>query len=146
MFHYTSCGLQNIWLKNGYEVIDTEYGKATSIHDLTGLHAAIGMYIINNKPNLSGAEVRFLRKELDLSQAHLAMLLGVSEISIRGWESNRSKITKPSDKLLRTLYSAHVNENKEIKEFIERLSHLNRMEYKSKLELEETEFGWKQAA
>lgn len=146
MLHYTSCGLQNIWLKNGYEIIETDYGVATSIHDLTGLHAAIGMYIVNNKPKLSGAEVRFLRKELDLSQAHLALLLGVSEVSIRGWENNRTKITKPADKLLRMLYSEHVNGNKEIKEFIERLSHLNRIEYSKKLELEETELGWKQAA
>ena len=38
MIHYTSCGLQNIWLKNGYEVIETAYGKATSIHDVEGLH------------------------------------------------------------------------------------------------------------
>lgn len=146
MLHYTSCGLQNIWLKNGYDVIDTGYGKATSIHDLEGLHTAIGLLIAENKPKLSGAEVRFLRKELDLSQVHLALLLGVSEVTVRGWENHRTKITKPADKLLRILYIEHAKDNKEIKAFFERLSHLNREEHSRKIELEETQSGWRQAA
>ena len=146
MLHYTSCGLQNIWLKNGYEVMNTDYGKATSIHDVEGLHAAIGMLLVENKPRLSGAEVRFLRKELDLSQVHLAQLLGVSEISVRGWENHRTKITKPADKILRILFIEHANGKKEIKAFFERLSQLNRDEYSRKIELEETGIGWKQAA
>jgi len=146
MLHYTSCGLQNIWLKNGYEVMDTDYGKATSIHDVEGLHAVIGLLLVENKPRLSGAEVRFLRKELDLSQVHLALLLGVSEISVRGWENHRTKITKPADKILRILFIEHANGNKEIKAFFERLSQLNRDAYSKKIELEETGIGWKQAA
>ena len=146
MLHYTSCGLQNIWLKNGYEVMETDYGKATSIHDIDGLQAAIGMLLVENKPRLSGAEVRFLRKELDLSQVNMAQLLGVSEISVRGWENHRTKITKPADKLLRILFIEHANGNKEIKAFFERLSQLNRDEYSKKIELEETGLGWKQAA
>ncbi len=146
MLRYTSCGLQNIWLKNGYTVIETDYGNATSIHNIEGLHAAIGLHIINNKPRLSGAEVRFFRKELDLSQIHLSQLLGVSDVSVRGWENHRTKITKPADKILRILFAEQANGNKKIKEFFECLSHLNREEYNKNLELEETDSGWKQAA
>ncbi len=146
MLNYTSCGLQGIWLKNGYTTIKTDYGTATSIHDLEGLHAAIGLHIINNSSELSGNEVRFLRKELDLSQVHLAMLLGVKEGSVRGWENDRTPISKPADKLLRILFSEHANGNKTIKEFIECLSQMCREENSIKLELEETDVGWKQAA
>jgi len=146
MLHYTSCGLKNIFLKNGYTVIESDYGSATYIHDIEGLHATIGLHIINNKLKLSGAEVRFFRKELDLSQVHLSHLLGVSEVSIRGWENHRTKITKPADKILRILFAEHANDNKKIKEFFESLSQLNREENSNNLELEDTELGWKQAA
>jgi len=113
---------------------------------MEGLHATIGRHIINNKLKLSGAEVRFFRKELDLYQVHLSHLLGVSEVSIRGWENHRTKITKPADKILRILFAEHANGNKKIKEFFESLSQLNREENSNNLELEETELGWKQAA
>ena len=146
MMHYTSCGLQNIWLRNGFTVLKTVYGEATSIHDQEGLHKAIGLYLVNNKPKLTGSELRFLRKELDLSQAHLALLLGVSEPSIRGWENNRSKVTAPAEKMLRAMYAAKLNGRENINALLERLSQMNRDINSSKIELEETASGWRQAA
>lgn len=146
MLHYTGCGLQNIWLRNGYSVKDTDYGKATSIHDIEGLHKAIGIHLAVNKPKLTGAELRFLRKELDLSQNHLAILLGVSEPSVRGWENNRSKVPGPAEKMLRAMYVAKVNGDKDINDLLERLSQLNRDIHFKKIELEETDSGWRQAA
>ncbi|SDY38666.1 DNA-binding transcriptional regulator [Nitrosomonas sp. Nm58] len=146
MLHYTSCGLQNIWLRNGYTTVKTAYGEATSIHDLDGLHKAIGLYLVNNKPRLTGAELRFLRKELDLSQSHLATMLGVSEPSIRGWENNRSKVSAPAEKILRAMYAAKVNGHRDINSLLERISQLNRDIHSVKIELEETKSGWKQAA
>lgn len=43
-----------------------------------GLHRAIG-HTLAHKPHLSGLEFRFLRKELGLSQAALAELLGYAD-------------------------------------------------------------------
>ncbi|MFK5985204.1 MAG: DUF559 domain-containing protein [Pseudomonadota bacterium] len=37
MYHYSSCGLQNIWLKNSYAEHDTNYGKGISIHNVRRL-------------------------------------------------------------------------------------------------------------
>ena len=147
MLHYISCGLDNIWLVNGYEVIETPYGKATAIHNIEGLHKAIGLFLVNNKPQLDGSEIRFLRKELDLSQVNLADLLGVSESSIRSWEHNRAKVSIPAEKMIRLLYEEKVNGNKGINELLERISQLNRDIYQSKkILLEETNSGWKKAA
>lgn len=146
MFHYTSCGLQNVWLKNGYTTVETDYGTATSIHDLEGLHKVLGMNIVTTKPKLSGAEVRFLRKELDLPQQQLANLLGVSEPTVRGWESHRTKITTPADKLLRILYVEHVKGQSKVRELIDGIAKLNRQAHKIRLEMEETASGWQKAA
>lgn len=146
MFHYISCGLDFIWLKNGFSTTQTDYGEATSIHDLKGLHKAIGLYLVNNVAKFTGAEIRFLRKELDLAQVDLANVLKVSEATVRNWENDRAGISGPADGLLRVLYEQNVNGNKEINEILERISKLNRDIHQSRILLEETNQGWKQAA
>lgn len=146
MFHYTSCGLRNVWLKNGFEEKKTAYGKAIAIHNVEGLHRAIGLHLVTNKPRLSGAEIRFLRKELDLSQGALANMLGVGETTMRGWEKNRPKITKPAERLLRMMYREHVDGDGTIRKLVERIAQINRDAYQKNLELEETQTGWKAAA
>ncbi|MDH5302021.1 MAG: helix-turn-helix domain-containing protein [Gammaproteobacteria bacterium] len=146
MYHYTSCGLRNIWLRNGFVMKETSYGHGVAIHDVEGLHKAIGLNLVQNKPHLSGAEIRFLRKELDMPQAQLAAMLGVSENTIRGWEKHRGKITKPAERLLRMIYQEYVTGNSSIRELIERLGKFNRNIYSNGMSLEETENGWVSAA
>lgn len=51
-YHYVTSGLSNVWLKNGFSVKETEYGRSVSIHDIEGLHKAIGLYIVKNLPVL----------------------------------------------------------------------------------------------
>lgn len=147
MIEYNSCGLPDVWLRNGYEVRDTAYGRSVAIHDVEGLHRAIGLDLISRKPLLNGKEVRFLRKELDLSQTQLASLLGVGETSVRNWESGRQAITKPAERMLRILYREHVAGDGSIRELVERISELNReVHQQHRLELEETSNGWAAAA
>ena len=38
MYHYTECGLQNVWLTNGYDVCEVDGEKAVSISDVDELH------------------------------------------------------------------------------------------------------------
>lgn len=148
MLNYTSCGLRNIRLRNGYEETETPYGKAISIHDVEGLHRAIGMHIVRHNPELlDGDEIRFLRKELDLPQAQLARILDVSEVTVRNWEAGRHYISGPADRLLRTLYIESVQDGNPIRELLEDLCQLNRDAYDAEsLELEETEGGWQASA
>ncbi|MBA2591155.1 MAG: helix-turn-helix domain-containing protein [Gammaproteobacteria bacterium] len=146
MYHYTGCGLRNIWLRNGFTVRDTAYGKALAIHDLEGLHRTIGLYLVDRKPDLSGAEVRFLRKELDMPQKRLAEFLGVSENSVRGWENDRGAISRPAEHMLRILYREHVAGDGSVRGFVERLAELDRRGHAKKLELEDTATGWRALA
>ena len=145
MYHYTECGLPNIWLRNGFVVRETPYGKGVAIQDVEGLHKTIGLFLINNKPRLTGAEVRFLRKELDLSQHHLAHVLGVGDTSVRGWENHRTKITRPADRLLRALYREYVCKESKVKDLVDRVADLDRA-IRKRLEFEESDSGWKTAA
>jgi DNA-binding transcriptional regulator YiaG len=101
MYHYLECGLNNIYLSNGYEIYsDPEYGECVSITNVKGLNKAIAMDLVNHKPRLTGAEFRFLRKEMEMSQNALADLFGNNEQAIARWEKG-GKIPKWADRLIR---------------------------------------------
>jgi hypothetical protein len=36
MYHYTECGLRNVYLKNGYCLRNTAYGETVSIENIRG--------------------------------------------------------------------------------------------------------------
>ena len=40
-FHYTDSGLKNVWLANGFEILNSPYGKTVAFHDLDDLTRAI---------------------------------------------------------------------------------------------------------
>jgi putative transcriptional regulator len=105
MYHYLGCGLTNVYLKNGYEITHSPYGKGVVIHDLEGLHDAIGYLVVSNTGPLIGNEFRFLRTELELSQTALAELLGCNVQSVARWEKGKNRqVNTPAERLLRRLY------------------------------------------
>lgn len=144
-YQYLECGLSNIYLANGFKIVDTSYGKATSIHDIDGLHKAIGMFLIHHQKKLSGNEIRFLRNEMLMSQKTLADLLGVSEQEIRRWEKEKVKIPKSSESLLRLLYLESVNDRSG--KIAKVLNEIAKLEEKlSEIIFKDTRNGWKAAA
>lgn len=138
-YHYTESGLMNVWLTNGYTVRKTRYGEGVSIHDVDGLHRAIARTLAN-KPHLTGAEVRFLRKEMGMSQRGLGGLLGVSDQAVALWE-RKGRLPKTADRLLRLIYVEHDKGNAPIVSFIERLNDLDRKDQEHII-AEEAGEGW----
>ena len=106
-YQYRQCGLDHVYLVNGYERANTKYGESIRIHDIDGLHRAIGMYLIERKRPLTGAEVRFIRHELDLSQRGLGALLDKSGQTVARWEKGEVQIDGTAERLLRLLYKNH---------------------------------------
>lgn len=105
MYHYTECGLSHVYLLNGHHEESSDYGVVTSISNIAGLHDAIGKTIVSKTTEpLSGDEVRFLRKEIDLSQKNLGALLGVEDQTVARWEKGTVMIPRAADILLRGLY------------------------------------------
>lgn len=134
MYHYKECGLSEVYLIDGFNVEeDDDYGELISIASVHDLHKTIGLYLINEKPELNGEEIRFLRKELNLSQKNLAGLLGVNESSVRNWEADRGNMGKPADRFLRALYKEHAHGGGELKEMIEKLNTQERVHASSSI-------------
>jgi len=94
---YADSGLDDVWLFGGVEHHQTPHGPATSIRDIDELHAAIARSISCFRcGHMNGKEFRFLRVELDLSQAALGRLLRATEQQIHRWETGKTRIPGPA--------------------------------------------------
>ena len=137
-----------MYLRNGFKVEFTMHGKTIRIHDIDGLHRAIGMCLIQEKKVLVGAEVRFLRHEMDLSQKMLGTLLDKSSQAVARWEKGKARMDGPADRLLRLLYESHVAETcpeNRVRELLEQLAELDSSNL-GNVQFEDTSSGWSRAA
>ncbi|MBM3496740.1 MAG: helix-turn-helix domain-containing protein [Armatimonadetes bacterium] len=138
-YHYTESGLTNVWLANGYSIRKTKYGEGVSIRDVDGLHRALAQALAN-KPRLTGTEVRFLRKEMGLSQRGLGELLGVTDQAVALWE-RKGRLPKTADRLLRLIYVEHVKGNAPIRATIQRVNEMDATPHE-RIIAQEAKDGW----
>ncbi len=143
MYHYTECGLKNIWLANGFRIAKTAYGDGVSIENADGLDHAIAAAIVRKKGVISGLELRFLRHQMGLSQGSLANLIGNNVQSVALWEKH-GKLPKWADKLVRLIYMGHSDGNETIRSAITMLNDMDRV-LNQKIVFEESESGWREA-
>lgn len=142
MFHYTACGLPNIWLANGFsETLDESGNSFFHITGIRDLHTAIAQHLTSKDAYLTGAEFRFLRSELKMSRKTLADLIGMSDEAIKKWESDSNPIPKLADAGIRTLFlEIQKEETGEFRELLTQIKDLERQE--KKLCFAETTEGW----
>lgn len=123
-YHYTACGLDNVYLVGGVEFVEGPRGKQVVIRDIDGLHKVIGHFLVNEKRDLTGREFRFLRHEMQMSQSTLASLLEVAEQTVHRWETGKTAIPKPVEALIRLLYNEHSGNNEKIRASLKRIAAL----------------------
>ena len=49
IYHYTECGLDGVYLVNGFDFVNGASGRRVVIKDIDGLHAAIGRKLIDSR-------------------------------------------------------------------------------------------------
>lgn len=135
MYHYVESGLPNVWLSNGFVVKETAYGESVAITDVKGLHDVIGKSIAEKPAPLTGAEFRFLRKELGLSQERLAAIVGLTSQAVAIWEKT-DKIPTVNDRYLRGLYLEAKTGEADLMAAINSINRLDHDLYKLNLEFE----------
>ncbi|MGN6317189.1 helix-turn-helix domain-containing protein [Trinickia sp.] len=139
MYHYTESGLDNVWLENGYIQRGTSYGLVTAVQDVDGLYKVIGRTLAH-KGHLTGAEFRFLRKRLGLSQARFAALIGKTEQAVALWE-RKGNVPETDSRMLCAIYLETMDGNLGLKQYLERIAELDRKE-SERLVFHDTATGW----
>lgn len=102
--HYTDCGLDNIYLQNGFMIEEFDGDKTLSISDIDGLHRAIGLHIVLSKKAPSAKELRFIREELEMTQLELSTILGISDQTVARWEKGQCEANGAAVLSMRLIY------------------------------------------
>ncbi len=127
--HYRSCGLDNVWLANGYKIKETKYGRAVAIKDIDGLHKLLSLNLVEKQGILTGSEFKFLRVQLGLTQKGLGSLLGgSSENAISLWE-RKDTVPAIQDHWLRMLVIAKLSGDTKVSVAIARLKTIEKLIY-----------------
>jgi DNA-binding transcriptional regulator YiaG len=122
--HYKACGLDGVYLLNGFtrETVDGE--EYVTIQDIDGLWKVIGLHLVTTRKTLSPKDIRFLRQQMELTQAELGAYLRVSDQTVARWEKGQSD-PGPADLALRVLYLGSGAAQPEGTEILHRIMKLN---------------------
>ncbi len=144
-YHYRECGLDNVWLLNGYELHDTPYGKGVSFVDVEGLDAAIAKALTEKPAPLTGRELRFLRIMLDMSQKSLVELFGKSAQTVALWEKSEA-LNPEVEYLIRHVYrQTAIDKSDSYVELVQRLNQRD-IQDNAPMHFQATGRGWDKAA
>jgi putative transcriptional regulator len=124
-YHYSECGLDNVYLLNGFEYVETPRGRGVAIKDREGLHLAIGRLLVRERKILTGKEFRFLRHELDMTQQLVANLSRVDVQTVARWEKGKTEIPGSAQGMIRVLYEEKTGGNREIAQLLLELAELD---------------------
>jgi len=140
-YHYRTSGLDDVYLLNGFDVIEYGDEKAVSIHNIDGLHQVISCTLVHQEARLTGREFRFLRIEMDLSQKACGLWFGMSDQTVALWEKN-DRVPQWADAFIRLVYMESLGEDSEVREVLDMLSKIDRAIHRGDIRVEELEDGW----
>lgn len=107
-YHYTECGLDNVFIE-GMDVVSDHAGEDTlQIQAIGLLHSVIAEGIVMLPSKMSGKELRFLRTEMGLTQEKLADVLKVTLLTISRWEREETPIKDTAEMLIRLMAVEHL--------------------------------------
>ena len=146
MYQYTGCGLENVWLANGYAIKETPYGEGVAIDDVDGLHRAIGKRIVEQNSRLTGEEFRFFRKGMGFSQSALGKMFGVTDQTIANWEK-KGDVPKMADSQIRQYFALSIDGGSDVGAILRRIAELDhKMHGLQRWEFEPSPDGWHEKA
>ncbi len=142
--HYKECGLDDVYLVSGYDWVDTGHGQGLVIRDLDDLLKAISLQL-SMKKSLNGKEVRFLRKQLDVTQAKLARYVGLNPQQVARWEKGESEITESAAAILRLLILDHLCGRVAVRKRLDEIIETDAGVRNQRTLFKKTKEGWQQA-
>jgi putative zinc finger/helix-turn-helix YgiT family protein len=123
-YAYRESGLDNVTLI-GIDLIECGNcgNKDPVIPHINELRSVIAEALISKPARLSGRELRYLRKYLELSAREFSKLIHVDPSTLSKWENGEDKVGPQSDLVVRALIAAKKEEN--YQELVEKLNALD---------------------
>lgn len=144
-YHYTACGLDNVWLLNGFTREETPYGETVAVEDADGLFQALAYTLATEKHALGPKELRFLRKLMNLSQLNVAHLLGCSDQTVARWEKGQTAVDPSAERLIRLVVLNWLGDEPDITAALLDLAEQDEALHTKRV-LHHNAAGWKRAA
>lgn len=102
-YHYTESGLDNVFIEGINPMVDDDGDEVIQIPAINMLHATIALGIVSHESSMSGAELRFLRTEMGLTQSDLASIVHVDRQTIGRWEREETPLEGAHETVIRQL-------------------------------------------
>lgn len=102
-YHYTECGLDNVYIQGLAPMIDDDGDEVIRITFILDLHRAIAEGIVGHPKGMSGRELRFLRGEMGMTQAELAGIVHVDKQTVGRWERGDTPLDSTAEVVVRRL-------------------------------------------
>lgn len=144
-YHYTECGLSDVYLNNGFVLEQGDGENYIGIEDIDDLHRLLGKALTEKTSALIGEQARFLRIEIGLSQKALALMLGVDAQTVARWEKDHNGIPRTTDVTLRALYLESINRESHIGLLLKMLSESEEKRVVGNMTLENKNNHWQLA-
>lgn len=113
-YKYLESGLDNVMICD-IEMIKCSCGEESAlIPRILAVHEAIANCLLEKGNQLTGKEIRFLRKEMGLKGRDFADLVNVDNATLSRWENGKTKPSVKADRLIRVLYAVKMKPAKEL--------------------------------
>lgn len=123
MYHYTECGLDNVFLINGFYIESTPYGKSVRFDDPEGLDRLIANQVARKVGKLSGKEIRYIRNYMDMSQVVLADFMAKKDAQpIANWEKESTIIPDTENFLLLHIFRQYLGDRSAYVDMVDELN------------------------
>ena len=106
-YRFVESGLDNVVLRNIEVDVCLKCGDSPRIYRINEVFLAIAASLIAKPFELTGTEVRFLRKTLEVGIEDFARKLGVDRSHLSRVENGALAISRQTDRLVRTLVLLH---------------------------------------
>lgn len=126
MYHYTDSGLNNVWLKSGFNIVDTPYGRGVSIDDADGLHALLATDLTKKPGRLTGKELRFFAHNAAPFTAEFCQHASRSGTGRQSLEE-AGKVPKPADAMMQMPLLEKVRGDEKMSEITKRINTVERL-------------------
>jgi transcriptional regulator with XRE-family HTH domain len=103
-YRYTESGLDNVIIEGVSFCADDSGADTITIPNVNGLHKAIATALVQKPGGMTGPELRFLRTEMEMTQAELAKVVNREPLAISRWERGEvEQIDANAEALIRML-------------------------------------------